>query len=418
MLRPRTALSILALLISTAFPCWSQTRRPPTTDQATTAPPAPTVSRTYLIRGTLRKSDTNGPAELVHVELVFYNGEKAASGTTLPNGEFEFQEMKPGLYILTAEVDGYLPLRERIEVRNTSKDELMIYLRKTAEPLSEAPSPTVSAHFLALPQKAQQAYQKGLQRLYDKKDLKSALEYFQRAVSEAPDCYEAYCEIGVINAHLKNLTAAESAFRKSIDLSNANFIRADVGLAGLLSNTGKYAEAEPLARKAVELDPTMWEALLELARAEVGLGKWDAAEKTALAARKINSSVAPLHMLLANIHIHKADYQAASDDLESFLRIDPDGPQSAKARTTLDQVRRILAEGDSHTTGEIARPSWPRVPALHLNLAGRERREKTMIRDLSVTSEWELWKRLQQMQTISRKEWKRRRGPALGPSCG
>jgi tetratricopeptide (TPR) repeat protein len=90
----------------------------------------------------------------------------------------------------------------------------------------------------------------------------------------------------------------------------------------------------------------MWEALLELARAEVGLGQWDAAEKNAVAARKINPSVAPLHMLLANIHIHKADYQAASDDLETYLRIDPDGPSSAKARTTLDEIRKKLAGGN------------------------------------------------------------------------
>jgi tetratricopeptide (TPR) repeat protein len=343
MFRPRTALSFFALVVSAAVPCWPQ-RLPPTTDQtAAPTPVTPPVSRTYSIRGTLRKGDTNLPADLVRLELTFYNGERAASGITLANGEFEFQDLKSGVYNLTAEVDGYAPVRERIEIRGSSKDGLMIYLRKSAEPLSGAISPTVSAHFLALPPKTQQAYQKGMQRLYDKKDLKGGLEYFQRAVSESPDCYEAYCEIGVINAHLKKIAEAESAFRKSIELSSGSFVRADVGLAGVLSNTGRYAEAEPLARKAAELEPNMWEALLELARAEVGLGQWDAAEKNAVAARKINPSVAPLHMLLANIHIHKTDYQAASDDLETFLRIEPDGPQSAKARTTLDEIRKKLA---------------------------------------------------------------------------
>ena len=204
-------------------------------------------------------------------------------------------------------------------------------------------SPMVSAHFLALPHKAQDDYQKGMRLLYDKKDLKRGLEFFQRAVSEAPDCYEAYSEIGAINAHLQKFVDAENAFRKSVDLSNATFIRADVGLAGVLSNTGKFAEAKPVAQKAVELNPNMSEALLELARAEVGLGEWGDTEKNALAARKVNPAVAPLQMLLANIHIHNADYEAAIDDLEAYLRIDPDSAQSAKARSTLDQVRRILA---------------------------------------------------------------------------
>ena len=349
MVRPQTALSLFALLISTAVPCWPQMRRPPTTDQSVTPPVSPPVPHTYSIRGTLRKSDTDGPADMVRLELTFYNGEKAASGTTLANGEFEFQDLKSGVYTLTAEVDKYLPVRERIEVRNSSKEGLMIYMHKTAEPLDGALSQTVSAHFLALPQKAQQAYQKGMQRLYDQKDLKGGLELFQRAVSEAPECYEAYCEIGVINAHLKKFVDAENAFRKSIELSNANFVRADVGLAGVLSNTGRYAEAEPVAQKAVQLDPNMWEALLELARAEVGLRNWDAAEKNALAARKVNSSAAPLHLVLANIHIHKTDYQAAINDLETYLQIDPDSPQSAKARTTLDQVQKIVASSKTPT---------------------------------------------------------------------
>lgn len=349
MLRPRTALSILVLFISATTPCWPQTRLPPTTDQAVTPPvPQPNV-RTFSIRGTLRKSDSNQPADLVHLELTFYNGEKAASGTTLANGEFEFQDVKSGVYNLTAEVDGYLPMRERIEVRNAPKEGLMIYLRKVAEPVNGSSSPTVSAHFLSLPQKAQQDYQKGLQRLYDKKDLQGGLAFFQRTVSEAPDAYEAYCEIGVINAHLKQFPVAESAFRKSMDLSHASFIRADVGLAGVLSNTGKYAEAEPIARKAAELDPTMWEALLELARAEVGLGQWDAAEKDALAARRINSNAAPLHLVLANIHIHKANYQAAIDDLEASLQLDPGGPSSDKARSTIENLRKMIAAGKSPT---------------------------------------------------------------------
>ena len=348
MFRPRTALSIFALLISAAVPCFSQTRPPSTTDQSTAPPIPPPIPRTYSIRGTLRKSDTNAPAELIRIELTFPSGANAASGTTLANGEFEILGLRNGVYNLTAEVDGYLPAHERVEVRNASKEGLIIYVRKTAGPGDEL-SPMVSAHFLALPHKAQDDYQKGMRFLYDKKDLKRGLESFQRAVSEAPDCYEAYSEIGAINAHLQKFVDAEIAFRKSMELSNASFVRADVGLAGVLSNTGRFAEAKPVAGKAVELNPSMSEALLELARAEVGLGEWGAAEKNALAARKVNPSVAPLQMLLANIHIHGADYEAAVDDLEAYLRIDPDSPQSAKAKSTLDQVRKILANSKTPT---------------------------------------------------------------------
>lgn len=343
MARPRVAVSILLFLILGALPCWAQARRAPPTDQSTTPPVPPPFVHTYSIRGTLLMGDTNQPAGIIKLDLAFYNGELATSGFTKSNGEFEFLDLKPGSYNIIAEVDGYQPIRERIDVRGSSKDGLTIYLRKPAEAKANPLSPTVSAHFLALPQKAQEAYQKGIQRLYEKKDLPGSLELFQRAIKEAPDCYEAYREVGVIHAHLKQFADAESAFRKSIELSHESFVQANIGLAEVLSNTGRYGEAEPVAKTAVGLQPDMWEALMELAHAQVGLGKWDAAEKNALAARKLNASAAPLHLVLANIHIHKADYQSATEDLETYLRIQPDGPSSEKARSTLDQVRKTLA---------------------------------------------------------------------------
>ena len=164
----------IAILIFATAPCWSQSRVPPATDQSAAPPVPPPIPRTYSIRGTLRKSDTNGPADLVRLELTFSNGTNAASATTLANGEFEFQGIRNGVYNLTAEVYGYLPVNERVEVRNLSKEGLIIYVRKTAQPDDEL-SPTISAHFLALPHKAQDAYQKGIRLLYEKKDLKKSL---------------------------------------------------------------------------------------------------------------------------------------------------------------------------------------------------------------------------------------------------
>jgi len=58
-------------------------------------------------------------------------------------------------------------------------------------------------------------------------------------------------------------------------------------LASLFSKGQKFAEAEPLARKAVELNTNSWEANSELARALVGLGRAAEAETSALAASKL-----------------------------------------------------------------------------------------------------------------------------------
>jgi hypothetical protein len=333
MFRPRAVFLALALFFFVTLPCWSQNR--PTT-------PQPIIS-TFSVRGTIRNGDTNQPQEMVHVELKLFTGEIVASGFTRSNGEFEFNGIRNGMYYLTVSVEGYEPIREAVEIYNFSKQGLQLFLHKPMEMPKPVLRPYVSAHLLSLPQKAVDSYEKGMQRLYDKNDAQGSLPFFQRAIAEAPACYEAFYEIGVAHAHMGQFTEAENAFQKSLEVSQGRFARAHIGLAAILSNNNKYAEAEPVAKKAVELEPTQWEAMFELARAQAGLNQWAAAEKSALATRQLNSGAAPLHLLLANIHIHKPDYPALIDDLEAYLKLEPDGASAAQARSTIEQVRKLMA---------------------------------------------------------------------------
>jgi tetratricopeptide (TPR) repeat protein len=333
MFRPRAVFLPLALFFFGTLPCWSQNR--PTT-------PQPTIS-TFSVRGTIRNGDTNQPQEMVHVELKLFTGEIVASGFTHSNGEFEFSGIRNGMYYLTVSVEGYEPIREPVEIYNFSKQGLQLFLHKPTMAPQPVVRSSVSAHLLSLPQKAVDSYEKGMQRLYDKNDALGSLPFFQRAAADAPSCYEAFYEIGVANARMGKPAEAESAFQKSVEVSQGRYVRAHIGLAAVLSNDNKYADAEPAARKAVDLDPTQWEGLFELARAQAGLNQWAAAEKSALATRQLNPGAAPLHLLLANIHIHKPDYPALIDDLEAYLKIEPDGASAAQARSTIEQVRKLMA---------------------------------------------------------------------------
>ncbi len=288
---------------------------------------------------------------MVRVDLKRFTGETVQTSFTRSNGEFEFVGLNNGVYQVVIELERYEPVRENVEIQNGSKMGIMIFLRKPVEIHAAAQGPSISAHQLSLPHKAQDAYQKAMQRLYDKNDAKGSLSLFKKAIAEAADFFEAYYQMGVAYAHLEQTGDAEAAFRKSVQISEGRFALSEVGLAALLSNNSRFAEAGPAAQRGVELDPMAWQAHFELARALAGQNQWDTAEKSAIEARKLNAEVAPLYLLLANIHIHKQNYPALIEDLETYLRIEPNGPSSAQARSTIEQVRKTMAQ---------AKPAPPR----------------------------------------------------------
>jgi hypothetical protein len=331
MVRSRFCFLLFALFFCVQLPCWAQSKMQPDFS-------------VYSIRGTLRNGETNLPAEMVRVELKLSTGDIVATSYTSSSGEFEFSGIRIGMYYITVNAEGFGPIREFIQIMDTSKQGILLFLQKPNALPKAAVAPVVSAHLLSLPQKARDSYQKGMQRFYDKKDAEGSLPFFQRAIADTADCYEAWYEIGNVNIRLGKTAEAESAFQKSLEVSQGKFVQANIGLAAIFSNAGKFAEAAPLARKAIELDSRMWEGSYELGRAQAGLKQWAEAEKSSLTARQLNPDSAAVHLLLANIHMHKPDYTALIEDLETYLKIEPQGAAAAQARSTIDQVRKHLAD--------------------------------------------------------------------------
>jgi len=112
---------------------------------------------------------------------------------------------------------------------------------------------------------------KGLTLLYQKSNYQVGIKQFERAVRDYPEYYEAYTQIGIAYLHMGNTASAEIALRKAVELSREQYSDASAWLATLLNDKRRFVEAEPLARKALELDPNSWHANAELARSLLGL---------------------------------------------------------------------------------------------------------------------------------------------------
>jgi hypothetical protein len=51
-----------------------------------------------------------------------------------------------------------------------------------------------------------------------------------------------------------------------------------------------------------------------------------------------------IYRLLSNIHLQQKDYPALLEDLDAYVKLDPDSPAGARAKEIRDQVQQKIAQ--------------------------------------------------------------------------
>lgn len=334
-MKTRQAISALLALAVCALPAFGQGR--------------PSRRANLAISGTVRAETDMHPLNSVRVDLKSGTGVLINSSYTREDGGFEFLNLNSGEYFLEVELQGYETYRESISLYNGPRTGFTVSLHKPVAAENINNSGQVSAHQLAAPRKARESYDKGLNLLYDKSDYQGAIAQFERAIKEYPDYYEAYAQIGAAQILLRDNNAAESTLRKSIEMSAGQYADAFVSLAGLHNNMSRFSEAEDESRKGIALDASSWHGYYELARALAGLKQPQEAEKNALQAQNLRPDYPQIFLVLANVHIQERNYPALLQDLDSYLKISPTGPEADQARKTRDQLQASMQKTQSQS---------------------------------------------------------------------
>jgi tetratricopeptide (TPR) repeat protein len=204
----------------------------------------------------------------------------------------------------------------------------------------------VSVRELSIPPKALHAFEQGIE-LLAKKDAAGSLAYFQRAILEYAGYYEAYDRIGAAELKLWHLPEAEQAFRKSIDLSGGQYAHPLLALGAILDDREKFAEAESVIHKGLDLDPESRTGHYYLALALFGLNRFVEAENSVHEALRRKSDFPEAYLLLADIHSREEDYQSIVNDLDEYLKLAPDGPASARAKALRESAQGIMFQSQS-----------------------------------------------------------------------
>jgi Tfp pilus assembly protein PilF len=291
------------------------------------------------ISGSVFVESENQPAAGIRVDVRTIPGGEVASSYTDSGGRFQAGSPNSVAYVISVEEPGYEPLQVRVDQGGIVSG-VILTLKKSRAPAVEGY--TVSVHDLSVPGKARKAFEKGIERL-QKKDPAGSVAHFKEATDAFPDYYEAFYQLGLANLELRRGNEAEQALQRAIDLSGGHSADAQIALGAALCDRGAYADAERIIRRGMETDSSSWKGHLFLGQALFGQNRLVEAENSARLALSHKSDLASGYVLLANIHIRRHDYRSAITELDSFLRLKPDGPTSEQARDVRNAAERVVS---------------------------------------------------------------------------
>src|SRR5260370_3225585 len=146
------------------------------------------------VSGRVVFSSSNSPAQRVEVTLSPVSGGMPSTAQTGPDGEFQFNGLRQGTYILTVHEPRYEQVQETVRVSGMEPG-IMLSLNKTGTPPSGQCADTVSVRELSIPEKARKEFLKGGQRR-DKHAPAGNLPHLHRDTAAVASYYETYLPLG------------------------------------------------------------------------------------------------------------------------------------------------------------------------------------------------------------------------------
>ena len=201
---------------------------------------------------------------------------------------------------------------------------------------------SISVTSMMAPKGAKKVYEHGLQALLKGKPNDAAKD-FEKAVELYPQYAEAWVNLGKLRIERQSIEPAREAFKKAIE-SDSKVVTPYMELGLLAAKDANWEESGKYLDRAVELDPVDFpQAWYADAVAHFNLGNYDAAEKGARAAVKLD----PRHAnprscyLLGLVLTEKKDYAGAAAELATYIKLAPNAPDLAQARVRLGELEKL-----------------------------------------------------------------------------
>ena len=318
----------------------------------------------FVIRGKIMFDNPHPPDERIEVRLERTGRQLIETVFSDGVGNFMFRNILPDSYYVAIEVEGYEPVRERVELSSSFSRvaNLTIFLesetviRRIEGGGFEGDPEVVDINELRTyyPEKAVEEYEKALKDV-EKGNAKKAVDRLEKAVKLAPDFYQAQNNLGVQYKALGRYRDAERTFEIAHDL-NRNAAQPRINLGSLYVDEAQkqissgeeeralatYQKAVVLLEEAIVLDAFSASARYFLGTALYKTAALERAETMLMRALELDEQYHVVRLMLVNVYVKQARYNDVLAQLTEFLERNPDGPQSEAVRAMKQQIEKAL----------------------------------------------------------------------------
>jgi tetratricopeptide (TPR) repeat protein len=302
------------------------------------------------IVGRVRVARGEAPPQRVLVSLELH-GAVIDSVYTDSQGTFGFHSLGPNPYVVSVNDDSYQPAQAAAVVEANSLAPLVfvnvtLNPRTPAQNTPQAPArpsganpdlTDVREYSSRFPKPAMKEFKKGLRAdAMGKKD--DAIQYYERAVSIAPDFYPAHNNLGSDHLAKSDFPAARKEFSEVVRLNQGD-AAAYFNLSNVCMLMGDLPESRRYLDEGIRRQPDSALGHFLEGTLNIRLGRLSDAEGPLRQAIQLDPLMAQPRLQLVNVLLQQGRKDDAAAQLRDFVGAFPEGPFSAQAKDLLKRLQ-------------------------------------------------------------------------------
>jgi tetratricopeptide (TPR) repeat protein len=266
------------------------------------------------------------------------------------SGTFGFHSLYPNPYYVVVDDDNYEPVRRLVVIDPTMMspvifvDIVLIPKKKDRPDALASPSPNganldmvdVREYADRFPKKAVREFEKGLSAdAAGKKD--DAIRHYLKAVAIAPNFYVALDNLGSDYLSKSDFANARKEFSRVIELNQSD-AAAYFNLSNVCMLTGQMPDAQQYLDEGLRRQPDSAFGQFLLGSLNLRLQKYPLAEVALLRAIQFDPTMAQARLQLVNLLLQQGRKEAAVAQLHEFVSTLPDSPFTPQAKQVLQKL--------------------------------------------------------------------------------
>ena len=204
---------------------------------------------------------------------------------------------------------------------------------------------TYSATSMMAPKDAKKAYEKGMDRVKNKKAAEAQKE-FEKAVEVYPKYAAAWYELGAIHQAQNRPADARKAYEQSL-AADSKYSKPYLNMAMLSAAESNWQDVADTTDRLIRLNPVDFpQAFFYNSVANYNLQKFDAAEKSAAEAVKLDSNhrLPKAQHLLGILQAMRNNLSGAAENMRAYLKYAPQANDADNVKKQLAEIEKQLGQ--------------------------------------------------------------------------